>query len=155
MLVRMLTSTLLALVCSASFAHEYTAGELHIAHPWARALPPNAPTGAAYFVIHNHGQTEDRLIGAATPRAAKAELHTIVQLGEVMKMQHLDSVGIPVGGEVKFAPGGTHLMLFGLKQPLVAGERFPLTLQFEKAGKVDVEVAIEAEAPAADEHANH
>ncbi len=154
MLVRMLTSTLLALVCSASFAHDYTAGELHIAHPWARALPPNAPTGAVYFVIHNTGQTEDRLIGAATPRAAEAGLHTNVQLGEVIKMQHLDSIGIPAGAEVKFAPGGNHLMLFGLKQPLVAGERFPLTLQFEKAGKVEVEVAIETDA-GADEHANH
>ena len=55
-------------------------------------------------------------------------------------------------GEARFEPGGNHVMLFGLTQPLVAGERFPLTLQFEKAGKVVVEVAIEAEAPQAEHH---
>ncbi|MGH8352985.1 MAG: copper chaperone PCu(A)C [Pseudomonas sp.] len=148
MRTRLLAAALLALVCSASFAHEYPAGELHIAHPWSRALPPNAPVGAAYFVVHNNGKREDRLLGAQTPRAEKAELHTHVQLGEVMKMQKIDSLGIPPGGTVTFAPGGNHLMLFGLKQPLVAGERFALTLEFEKAGKVEVEVAVEAEAPA-------
>ena len=151
MRIRLLASAVLALLCSASFAHEYQAGELHIAHPWARALPPNAPVGAAYFVVHNSGKTEDRLLGAQTPRAEKAELHTHVQIGDVMKMQKIDSLGIPAGGEAKLVPGGSHLMLFGLKQPLVAGERFPLTLEFEKAGKVEVEVAIEAEAPA-EEH---
>ncbi|MBX9756541.1 MAG: copper chaperone PCu(A)C, partial [Pseudomonadaceae bacterium] len=62
-------------------------------------------------------------------------------------------VGIPAGGEAKFAPGGNHLMLFGLQKPLVAGERFPLTLEFEKAGKVEVEVVIEASEP--DQHAGH
>lgn len=153
MLIRLLASSLLVLACSNSFAHEYTAGELHITHPWSRALPPNAATGAAYFVVHNQGKTEDRLLGAQTPRATKTEIHTMLQLGEVMKMQKLDSVGIPAGGEATFAPGGTHLMLFGLQKPLVAGERFPLTLQFEKAGKVDVEVVIEANEP--DQHAGH
>lgn len=148
MRIRLVAAVILALVCSASFAHEYQAGELHIAHPWSRALPPNAPVGAAYFVVHNSGESEDRLLGAQTPRAEKAELHTHVHMGEVMKMQKIDSLGIPAGGAVTFAPGGNHLMLFGLQQPLVAGERFALTLEFEKAGKVDVEVVIEAEAPA-------
>lgn len=148
MRIRLAASAILALLCSVSFAHEYQAGELHIAHPWSRALPPNAPTGAAYFVVHNNGKSEDRLLGAQTPRAEKAELHSHVHLGEVMRMHRIDSLGIPAGGAVTFAPGGNHLMLFGLKQPLVAGERFALTLEFEKAGKVEVEVVIEAEAPA-------
>lgn len=153
MLIRLVASALLALVCNSSFAHEYSAGELQIAHPWSRALPPNAVTGAAYLVVHNQGKTEDRLLSAQTPRATKTEIHTMLQLGEVMRMQKLDSVGIPAGGETTLAPGGTHLMLFGLQMPLVAGERFPLTLQFEKAGKVDVEVLIEAAEP--DPHAGH
>ncbi len=153
MLIRLLASSLLVFACSNSVAHEYSAGELQIAHPWSRALPPNAVTGAAYFVVHNQGKSEDRLVGAQTPRATKAEIHTMLQLGEVMKMQKLDSVGIPAGGDAKFAPGGNHLMLFGLQKPLVAGERFPLTLEFEKAGKVEVEVVIEASAP--DQHAGH
>jgi copper(I)-binding protein len=153
MLNRLFASSLLAFACSSSFAHDYSAGELQIAHPWSRELPPNAVAGAAYFVVNNQGTTEDRLLSAQTPRATKTEIHTMLQLGEVMKMHKLDSVGIPAGGETKLAPGGTHLMLFGLQKPLVAGERFPLTLQFEKAGKVEVEVVIEAAAP--DQHAEH
>ncbi|MDP3847844.1 MAG: copper chaperone PCu(A)C [Pseudomonas sp.] len=153
MLIRLFGYSLLAFACSSSFAHDYSAGELQIAHPWSRALPPNAVTGAAYLDVHNQGKTVDRLLGAQTPRATKTEIHTMLQLGEVMKMQKLDSVGIPAGGDTKLAPGGTHLMLFGLQKPLVAGERFPLTLLFEKAGKVEVEVLIETAEP--DPHAGH
>jgi periplasmic copper chaperone A len=153
MFIRLFASSLLLFACSSSFAHDYSAGELQIDHPWSRELPPNAITGAAYLVVHNQGATEDRLLGAQTPRAKQTEIHTMLQLGEVMKMQKLDSVGIPAGGETKLAPGGTHLMLLGLQKPLVAGERFPLTLLFEKAGKVEVEIMIEATAP--DQHAEH
>lgn len=153
MLIRFLASSLLALACSSSFAHDYSAGALQIDHPWSRALPPNAATGAVYLGLHNQGKTADRLLSAQTPQATKTEIHTMLQLGEVMKMQKLDSVGIAAGGETKLAPGGTHLMLFGLQKPLVAGERFPLTLQFEQAGKVEVEVLIEAAQP--DPHAGH
>ena len=153
MLIRLLGASVLALACSVANAHEYSAGQLQIAHPWSRALPPNAVTGAAYFVVHNNGNSEDRLLAISTPQADKAEMHTMVQIGEMMKMQALDSVGIPAGGDAKFAPGGNHVMLFGLHKPLVAGERFPLTLQFEKAGKVAVEVVVEAKDPP--EHADH
>jgi periplasmic copper chaperone A len=153
MLNRLFATSLLVFACSSSFAHDYSAGELQIAHPWSRELPPNAATGAAYFVVHNQGTTEDRLLGAQTPRASQTEIHTMLQLGDVMKMQKLDSVGIPAGGEIKLAPGGTHLMLLGLQKPLVAGERFPLTLQFAKAGKVEVEVMIEATEP--QQHVEH
>jgi copper(I)-binding protein len=96
------------------------------------------------------------LVSANSPIAAKAELHTHVMLGEVMKMQQVESVAIPAGGDVKFAPGGNHVMLFGLKKPLVAGEYFPLTLVFEKSGAVDVEVKVEQDAPAPSaEHMDH
>lgn len=159
MLKRLLASSLLALSCSAALAaHEYSAGDLHIEHPWARELPPNAPVGAAYFVIHNKSVEADRLISAQSPIADKAELHTHVHVGEVMKMQRIESVALPAGGEARFAPGGNHVMLFGLKQPLVAGEEFPLTLQFEKAGTLEVQVKVENQAPAPatpGEHAGH
>lgn len=146
--------TLLALLGNSAQAHDYTVGDLHIEHPWSRALPPSAPNGGAYFTVHNASESGDRLVAVSTPRAAKAELHTHLMLGEVMKMQKIDSISIPAGGEVRFAPGGNHVMLFGLTQPLVAGERFPLTLEFEKAGKVDVEISIEAQAPTT-EHVHH
>ncbi|WP_043307347.1 copper chaperone PCu(A)C [Pseudomonas sp. ML96] len=147
MRLKLASLALLTLLSNSAFAHEYSVGDLHIDHPWSRALPPTSPNGAAYFVVHNKGSAGDRLLGASTPRAAKAELHTHVHMGEMMKMQKVDSVGVPAGGEARFEPSGNHVMLFGLTQPLMAGERFPLTLEFEKAGKVEVEVAIEAEAP--------
>lgn len=148
MRIRLIVCTFLAFAFSGScYAADYSAGELQISHPWTRELPPNSVAGATYVTVHNHGATEDRLIAAKTPRAAKAEIHTMLRLGNVIKMQKLDSVGIPSGGEIKLTPGGTHLMLFGLQEPLVAGEHFPLTLQFEKAGEVEVEVVIESSVP--------
>ncbi|WXL26761.1 copper chaperone PCu(A)C [Ectopseudomonas mendocina] len=136
-------------------AHEYDAGTLHIDHPWSRAMPPVASTAAAYFVIHNKGDQADRLIGASTPVAAKAELHEHVHAGGVMKMQQVQDVSLPAGGEVKFGPMGYHVMLFGLKKQAASGEKFPLTLVFEKAGKVDVEVAVQDEAPSEGDDHSH
>jgi hypothetical protein len=155
MRVRLLAAAALSLLCTLSLAHDYQLGELHIDHPWARALPPNAPAGAAYFTVQNQGEQDDRLLGAQTPLADKAELHTHVQEGDMMKMQMIGSLSIPAGSDVVFAPGAHHVMLFGLKRPLVAGERFPLTLEFEKAGKLEVEVTIEETAPPSSEHAHH
>ncbi|MBU2157004.1 MAG: copper chaperone PCu(A)C [Gammaproteobacteria bacterium] len=134
-------------------AHEYTVGELHIAHPWSREMPPVAPTAAAYFVVHNKGAEADRLLSVSTPHAGKAELHEHIHADGVMKMQQVENVTIPAGGEVKFEPMGYHVMMFNLKQQAKDGERFPLTLTFENAGKVDVEVAVQKDAPA-DEHAH-
>ena len=148
MLTRLFASALLSLLCVTANAHEYTLGDLQIAHPWSRALPPNVPNAAAYFIVKNNGTSGDRLLSASTPVAAKAELHAHVHIGDVMRMQQIKSVGIPASGEARFEPNGNHVMLFGLKKPLAAGERFPLTLEFEKAGKVDVEVAVQTDAPA-------
>lgn len=133
-------------------AHEYEVGQLHIDHPWSREMPPVAPTAAAYFVVHNKGSEADRLLSVSTPVAGKAELHEHVHADGVMKMQQVQDVVIPAGGEVRFEPMGYHVMLFNLKQQAKDGERFPMTLNFEKAGKVDVEVAVQKEAPADHEH---
>jgi hypothetical protein len=145
------TLLLAALLTPSLFAtaHEYQVGELHIEHPWSRAMPSVAPTAAAYFVVHNRGPEADRLLGVQTPVAAKAEMHEHVHADGLMKMQQVQSVAIPAGGEVKFEPMGYHVMLFGLQQQAKEGERFPLTLTFEKAGKVEVEVAVQTEAPVA------
>ncbi|MET1080591.1 MAG: copper chaperone PCu(A)C [Pseudomonas sp.] len=129
-------------------AHEYSQGDLHIAHPWSREMPPTAPTAAAYFVVHNQGASADRLLGADTPVAGKAQLHQHLNRDGLMKMEHVAAVDVPAGGEAVFAPMGYHVMLFDLKQPLRDGTRFALTLHFEKAGDVQVEVAVQKEAPA-------
>jgi hypothetical protein len=136
-------------------AHEYSAGELHIEHPWSREMPPVAPTTAAYFVVHNKGAEADRLVSVATPVAGKAEMHEHLHADGLMKMQQVQGgVEIPAGGEVKFEPMGYHVMLFNLKQQAKDGERFPLTLTFEKAGAVEVEITVQKDAPA-QEAAHH
>ncbi len=154
MLRQLLASAVLLSLSTLSLAHEFKAGDLMIDHPWARELPPTSPTSAAFFTLHNHGAQEDRLIGVSTPVAGKAELHTHVHMGEVMRMQKIDSAAIPAHGMTEFVPGGNHVMLFDLKQPLKAGDSYPLTLEFEKAGKVEVTVNVEA-APAQHEHQGH
>lgn len=144
MLIRTLSLAALFAVALPGFAHDYQVGELTIDHPWSRELPPNAPAGAAYFTLKNAGAA-DRLLGASTPRAQKSELHTHVHQDGLMKMQRISAVDVPAQGEVTFQPGGNHVMLFGLDKPLKAGDEFPLTLEFEKAGKVEVQVQVQVE----------
>ncbi|PWC39243.1 copper chaperone PCu(A)C [Azospirillum sp. TSO35-2] len=127
----------------AAWAHAYKAGPIEIDHPWARATAPSAPNGGAFLSLTNTGTTEDRLVAASTPVAEKAELHTHINDNGVMRMRPVDGIAVGPGAPVKLAPGGLHVMLLGLKQPLVKGAHFPLTLRFEKAGSVEVEVAVE------------
>jgi copper(I)-binding protein len=151
MLNKLIVLAVLLLPACFANAHEYKAGELEITHPWSQELPPNAPTVAAYFVIHNQGKTADRLLSVDSPIAGEAQLHEHVMQGDVMKMQHVPNVQIPAGGEVTFAPMAYHVMLLNLKDRslLSDGKRFPLTMHFEKAGDVQVEVAVEKQAPQA------
>jgi copper(I)-binding protein len=142
---------LAALLLPACFANaqEYKAGELEIAHPWSQELPPNAPTVASYFVIHNSGETADRLLSVDSPIAGIAQLHEHVKQNDLMKMQEVPSVEIPAGGEVTFAPMAYHVMLLELKDRslLSDGKRFPLRMHFEKSGDVTVEVTVQKKAP--------
>ncbi|ROL77524.1 copper chaperone PCu(A)C [Pseudomonas vranovensis] len=142
---------LAALMLPATFAtaHEYTVGELQIAHPWSQELPPNAPNVAAYFVVHNNGKTADTLLSVDSPISDDAQLHEHVHKDGLMKMQQVQSVEVPANGELKFAPGAYHVMLMQPKDRslLADGKRFPLTLHFEKAGNITVEVAVQKNAP--------
>jgi copper(I)-binding protein len=140
-----------ALLLPACFAnaHEYKAGEIEIAHPWSQELPPNAPTVAAYFVIQNGGKTADRLLSVDSPIAPQAQLHEHVMQGDLMKMQQVPSVEIPAGGNVIFAPMAYHVMLLNPtdRSLLTDGKQFPLTMHFEKAGDVTVEVSVQKKPP--------
>lgn len=142
---------LAALLLPACFAnaHEYKAGSLEIAHPWSQELPPNAPTVAAYFVIHNSGKTADKLLSVDSPIAGIAQLHEHVMQNDLMKMQQVPTVEIPAGGDITFAPMAYHVMLLDLKDRslLSDGKRFPLTMHFEKSGDVTVEVAVQKKSP--------
>ncbi|KAA0949233.1 MULTISPECIES: copper chaperone PCu(A)C [unclassified Pseudomonas] len=150
----LLLAALLLPVCAAN-ADDYKAGDLLVSDPWSQELPPNAPTVAAYFVIHNQGDKPDRLLSVDTPVAAKAELHEHVMQGDLMKMQLVPSVAVPAGGDLTFAPMAYHVMLLGLKDRSVLqdGKHFPLTLNFENAGPVNVQVSVQKVPPmAAHEH---
>lgn len=142
---------LAALLLPATFAnaHEYTKGDLHIAHPWSQELPPNAPNVAAYFVVHNSGTTDDTLLSVDSPISDNAQLHEHVHKDGLMKMQQVHSVEVPAGKDLVFAPGAYHVMLMQPKDRslLTDGKRFPLTLHFKKAGDVTVEVAVQKQAP--------
>jgi len=129
----------------AALAHSYKLGSLEIGHPWARATPPTAPTGGGFLTITNKGTAADRLVSASSPAAASVQVHEMKMEGNVMRMRELaNGLEIAPGATVTLAPGGLHMMMMGLKAPLKQGEKVPLTLVFEKAGTIDVEIAVEA-----------
>ncbi|BDA85975.1 hypothetical protein Sa4125_35170 [Aureimonas sp. SA4125] len=123
----------------AAIAHEYTLGTLTIDHPWSRATPPSAKTGAGYMVLTNAGSEDDRLIGLSTPAAARTEVHEMSVTDGIMKMNAVEGgLVVPAGGSVALEPGGYHVMLMGLAKPLAEGDKVPLTLTFERGGQVNV-----------------
>ncbi|MFZ1414656.1 MAG: copper chaperone PCu(A)C [Defluviicoccus sp.] len=131
-------------ITTATFAQDYTLGDLKIDHPWARASAGAAANGAAYMTITTAGTATDQLVKAASPVADKVELHTHILDGDVMRMRPVSGITVNVGEPAVLRPGGLHVMLIGLKEPLKQGGQFPLTLTFEKAGTVTVQVDVEA-----------
>ncbi|MCP1336541.1 copper chaperone PCu(A)C [Futiania mangrovi] len=125
-----------------AIAHDYTAGTLMIDHPWARPAIPNRP-GVVFLTVKNTGETADRLIAASTPVAGTVEIHTHIKDGDVMRMVRIEGIDVPAGGMAMLQPGGDHLMLFDIPAPYAVGDSFPMTLTFEKAGDVAVEVQVE------------
>lgn len=115
-------------------------GTVEINDAWARATPGGATNGAAYLTVQS--PIADRLTGAATPVADKAELHTMTMDGGIMRMREVPGVELPAGQPVTLKPGGLHIMLIGLKEPLRPGQSMPLTLRFEKAGAREVTAAV-------------
>ena len=137
--------TILAIIlgtASPALAGDVMKGDIHVMKPWSRPLPPVSPNGAAYVTIMNMGSAPDRLVSVATPAAERAELHTHSMQGGMAKMRRLESVDVGPGETVVFEPGGHHIMLMGLTTPLVEGKTYPLTLRFERAGEVEVEVMV-------------
>ena len=104
--------------------------------------PGMGGTGAVFMTLANEGRESDRLLGAQTDVAEAVEIHRTVMKGEVMQMERVPSVEVPAGSRVKFEPGGYHLMLLGLRRDLQVGNRFQVTLTFERSGTVTVEVEV-------------
>ena len=126
-------------------AQDYRVGTLEIGHPWTRATPSTAPTAGGFLTVTNKGTTPDKLISAKSAAAETVQIHTMKMEGNVMRMREQDGgLEIAPGATVTLAPGHLHLMMMGLKGPLKQGEKVPVTLVFEKAGPIDVELAVMA-----------
>src|ERR1700730_2281670 len=125
-------------------AEDVKAGDLVITQAWTRATPGGAKVGGGYLTIENKGSAPDRLVGVSADAAGKVEVHEMAMDGGVMKMRPVDGgLTIDPGKTVKLAPGGLHLMMMDLKSPLKQGDKLPVTLQFEKAGKVQVTLDVQ------------
>lgn len=156
-----LLSALMALASPSAIAHDRTpavnVGTLKIEKVWARATPASAKAGVGYVMITNLGREPDRLVGARTPIADGAQLHVTRETDGSIEMQPLETgIEITPGSRAVLRPGAgqPHIMFVGLNGPIKAGKPFKVTLEFEKAGPVEVKfrtVAIGA-SPA---HAGH
>jgi len=136
---------LLAAVATSAHAENYKVGSLVVDHPWTRATPKSATVAGGYVKITNTGSTPDRLTGGSAEVSRKFEVHEMSMEGGVMKMRELrDGLEIPPGATVELKPGSYHIMMMNLSRPLAKGEKVKGSLTFEKAGKVDVEFAVEA-----------
>lgn len=128
-----------------------------ISNAWISEAPPVAKNNAAFVTLKN-GTRKDALLGVETPAAGAAELHQMSMAGGLMRMQRLPLINLAPNAELKFGPGGRHIMLINMKSPLKAGDKVPLTLIFRKAGKITVEAEVRAlniETDPAAEHAGH
>ncbi|MEP6998086.1 MAG: copper chaperone PCu(A)C [Betaproteobacteria bacterium] len=130
-------------------AHDYQLQALRIDQPFARATPPGARTGGVYFTVENHGSQPDRLLRLSSPIAGVVELHQMAMDAGVMRMRAVTALDIRPGERLVLQPGGYHVMLADLNRPLHVGDSFPLTLAFEKAGSIEVNVVVESMAAGA------
>ncbi|GEO42951.1 hypothetical protein SAE02_70990 [Skermanella aerolata] len=117
-------------------------GDIVIEQAWARATTPSAKTGATYLVVRNSGSEPDSIPSLETPVASHTVAHQTRQEGSVSRMSEASPLNVPPGGALEMKPGGTHIMLMDLKSGLKLGQQFPLTITFEKAGKVEVPVKV-------------
>lgn len=142
----LLVAACLAVLAGPLAAHDYRLGPLRIDHPYATPTPAGAVNGAAYLrSIRNNGDAPDRLVGASTPVARAVEIHrSVVDASQVMRMRAIDGIDLPPKVELQLRHGGEfHLMLIDLQRPLTEGDRFPLTLRFQKAGEREVTVWVQ------------
>ena len=120
-------------------AEDIMAGDLMLHDLWMKATIGNKPVTGGYLMIHNHGDSDDRLIGVEAAFAGKSEIHEMNMVDDVMQMRPLiDGLAVQAGEHVMLAPGGYHLMFMQLKEPIAAETSYSVTLIFDKAGRVPV-----------------
>src|SRR3979490_3165401 len=132
------------LIAGPTRAEEVKVGDLVITQAWTRATPNGAKIGGGYLTIENKGTAPDRLIGGSADVAGSGQVPEMSMDNGVMKMRPLEKgLAIAPGKTAKLAPGGYHLMMMDLKSPLKQGDKLPITLEFEKAGKVKVSLDVQ------------
>lgn len=137
----LLATALLPMLAQAHGSATQQHGSLTLEAAWTRAAGQGGQ-GAGFLTIRNTGAA-DRLLSASTPAAGRTELHTMLRDGDIMRMRQVEAIAVPANGAVNLAPGGLHIMLMGLTRSLVVGERVPLTLIFEQAGAVTLQLAVQ------------
>jgi copper(I)-binding protein len=143
----LLMIALLGLAASPAASADFAAKGLTIGHPWTRPAGQGG-TGAGYLTIANTGKAADVLIGVETPAARSASVHRSAMAGEVMTMRPMAALAIAPGQTVSLQPGGDHIMMVGLTRALSQGEKIPVTLVFQKAGRIQIALLVETTGPA-------
>lgn len=141
-------SLLLVGVSPLASGHGYQLGDLKIIHPWAMPTAASMHGGAGgmgFVIVRNAGQKADKLLSVSAAITQKIEIHQNLK-GAQPAMQQTGSLDIPASADVRLEPGGSHLMLMGLEKPLVEGDHFPITLQFERSGKITVDMVVQMHA---------
>ena len=133
----------LALQADVAWSHVHEKGDIQVRHPWSRATPPGAKVAVGYMEIRNRGSQPDRLLSVSTAVAKRVEMHVTQREGEVMKMRQVESFEIPARERFALRPGGSHLMLVDIAQQLEKGVRFTMTLRFERAGELEIELEVQ------------
>ena len=142
---RLFLTAAVSLLALPAMAQDYKIGALEITTPWTRATPPSARTGGGFMTITNKGTAADRLVSARSSASDKVEIHEMRMDGNVMRMRELEKgLEIPPGASVMLKPGSYHIMFMELKSPIAKDAKVPLTLVFEKAGSIDVQLTAEA-----------
>ncbi|MEO1041967.1 MAG: copper chaperone PCu(A)C [Pseudomonadota bacterium] len=128
--------------------------ELTIKDGYIRLPSPNAPMAAAYFVVR--GPEADRLVAAEVEGIGTTELHTVEETADgVMKMRPVASYDLPAGGSLRLEPGGNHLMLMAISQPLEAGQMRKATLRFESGAEAVVDLEVKGLRNHSGQHDHH
>ena len=136
-----LAPAIIGAIAATVSADETTSPALEVSDAWARATPPGSSVAAVYLTIRG-GAVPDRLVAASTSRAADTQIHSVTEDAGMTRMRPVEGIAVPPRTSVHLAPQAEHLMLMGLVQPLVAGERFTVTLEFAAAGKREASVEV-------------
>jgi len=142
-IVKPLLVIFFGLIAFSANAMEYKLGDLVVSHPHIRATPPKAPVSAGYLTIKNNGSDADRLLNAHASFAGRVQIHNMKVIDGVARMRpQKDGVPIPAGEEITLKPGGLHVMFMKLDEQMQAGEKRTVTLIFEKAGKIEINMEV-------------